>query len=107
MFNARKRGNGLRRSLNEPKQRMATARRGALRAFMGAWRCSAPRRAFAADPDPARARELVQAAQAQPPNTVAAHLELGRAYYVLGQYAEAKIEFETVLRFDNLPPRAC
>ena len=59
--------------------------------------------AFAADPDPARARELVQAAQAQPPSTVAAHLELGRAYYVLGQYAEAKIEFETVLRFDNLP----
>jgi len=28
----------------------------------------------------------------------------GRAYFALGRYAEAKIEFETVLRFDNLPP---
>ena len=82
--------------------RLATAYRGALRACMGMALLGATA-AFAADPDPARARELVQAAQAQPPSTVAAHLELGRAYYVLGQYAEAKIEFETVLRFDNLP----
>jgi tetratricopeptide (TPR) repeat protein len=29
---------------------------------------------------------------------------LGRAYFALGQYVEAKIEFETVLSFDNLPP---
>src|SRR5678815_553073 len=82
--------------------RLATAYRGALRACMGMALLGATA-AFAADPDPARARELVQAAQAQPPSTVAAHLELGRAYYVLGQYAEAKIEFATVLRFDNLP----
>lgn len=66
-----------------------------------AWLCAGT--AFAADPDVARARELVQAAQTRAPDTVAAHLELGRAYFALGQYAEAKIEFETVLRFDNLP----
>ncbi|MDM0011291.1 surface lipoprotein assembly modifier [Variovorax sp. J22P168] len=59
--------------------------------------------ALAADPDPAQAQALVQAASVKAPDTVAAHLALGRAYYVLGQYAEAKIEFETVLRFDNLP----
>ncbi|MBO9513504.1 MAG: hypothetical protein J7549_05240 [Variovorax sp.] len=35
---------------------------------------------------------------------MAAHLERGRAYAAQGRYAEAKIEFETVLRFDNLPP---
>src|SRR6478752_2614200 len=49
-------------------------------------------------------RRPLRPARTQPANTVDAHLELGRAYYVLGQYAEAKIEFETVLRFDNLPP---
>jgi tetratricopeptide (TPR) repeat protein len=35
---------------------------------------------------------------------VAPHLGLGRAYSALGNYPQAKIEFETVLRFDNLPP---
>jgi hypothetical protein len=38
------------------------------------------------------------------PNSVDAHLGLGRAYLALGDYARAKIEFETVLRFDELPP---
>ncbi len=38
------------------------------------------------------------------PNSVEAHLGLGRAYLALGDYARAKIEFETVLRFDDLPP---
>ena len=38
------------------------------------------------------------------PNSVDAHLGLGRAYLALGNYARAKIEFETVLRFDDLPP---
>ena len=33
----------------------------------------------------------------------AAHLALGRVYFLLGRYADARIEFETVLRFDNLP----
>ena len=38
------------------------------------------------------------------PSSVEAHLGLGRAYLALGDYARAKIEFETVLRFDDLPP---
>lgn len=50
------------------------------------------------------ARELFQRALAAAPNTLEAHLGLGRAYTALGDYASAKIEFETVLRFDNLPP---
>lgn len=37
-------------------------------------------------------------------DSVDAHLGLGRAYMALGDYASAKIEFQTVLRFDNLPP---
>ncbi len=32
-----------------------------------------------------------------------AHLGLARAYLALGDYASAKIEFETVLRFDDMP----
>lgn len=38
------------------------------------------------------------------PASIEAHLGLGRAYLALGNYARAKIEFETVLRFDDLPP---
>lgn len=38
------------------------------------------------------------------PDSVDAHLGLGRAYLARGDYARAKIEFETVLRFDDLPP---
>ena len=38
------------------------------------------------------------------PSSISAHLGLGRAYYALGEYARARIEFETVLEFDNLPP---
>jgi tetratricopeptide (TPR) repeat protein len=38
------------------------------------------------------------------PDSAAAHLARGREYFARGEYAEAKIEFETVLRFDNLPP---
>ena len=37
------------------------------------------------------------------PDSVEAHLGLGRAYLALGNYARAKIEFETVLRFEGLP----
>ena len=33
-----------------------------------------------------------------------AHLALGQAYYRLGMLAEARLAFETVFRFDNLPP---
>jgi hypothetical protein len=38
------------------------------------------------------------------PNYVGVRLEMGRAYLALGDYARAKLEFETVLRFANLPP---
>jgi tetratricopeptide (TPR) repeat protein len=50
------------------------------------------------------AREAFARALAAEPGSVAAHLGLGRAYLALGNYARAKIEFETVLRFDDLPP---
>jgi tetratricopeptide (TPR) repeat protein len=35
---------------------------------------------------------------------IADHLERGRAYLENGEYAKAVLEFEQVLRFDNLPP---
>ena len=35
---------------------------------------------------------------------VATHLERGQAYLDKGEYAKAVLEFEQVLRFDNLPP---
>ncbi len=50
------------------------------------------------------AREAFERALVAEPASVAAHLGLGRAYLALGDYASAKIEFETVLRFDDLPP---
>ena len=71
--------------------------------------------AHSAAPDLAKAEELLQAGQAAEalvlfeqaleadPSSVGAHLGLGRAYYALGQYARARIEFETVLQYDNLP----
>ena len=37
------------------------------------------------------------------PSNTETHLGLGRAYLALGDYAAARIEFETVLRFDDLP----
>jgi len=37
------------------------------------------------------------------PDSLDAHLGLARAYLAMGNYASAKIEFETVLRIDNLP----
>jgi tetratricopeptide (TPR) repeat protein len=49
------------------------------------------------------ARTLFERALALRPESVGAHLGLGRAYLTLGEYARAKIEFETVLRFDDLP----
>lgn len=52
-------------------------------------------------PDEARAQ--FERALAAEPGSVAAHLGLGRAYLALGQYARSAIEFETVLRLDDLP----
>jgi len=53
---------------------------------------------------PDQAVTLLERSLAARPDDIAAHLALGRAYFAAGRYAEAKIEFETVLRFDNLPP---
>ena len=52
---------------------------------------------------PAEARALFEQALEADPSSVAAHLGLGRAYYALGEYSRALIEFETVLQYDNLP----
>ena len=49
------------------------------------------------------ARRAFERALATSPGSVAGHLGLGRAYLALGDYGSAKIEFETVLRFDDLP----
>lgn len=51
-----------------------------------------------------KARVLLTRSLATQPDSVAAHLALGRAYFELGMFAEAKLAFETVFRFDNLPP---
>lgn len=37
------------------------------------------------------------------PDSIDAHLGLARAYLAIGNYASARIEFETVLRIDDLP----
>lgn len=52
---------------------------------------------------PDRAKALFAQALALQSGSVEAHLGLGRAYLALGDYASADIEFETVLRFDDLP----
>ncbi len=51
-----------------------------------------------------QALDLFSRSLAVQPDSVEAHLGLGRAYLALGEYARAKIEFETVMRFDDLPP---
>jgi len=50
-----------------------------------------------------QAKALFERSLAAQPASVDAHLGLGRAYLALGNYGRAKIEFETVLRFDDLP----
>jgi tetratricopeptide (TPR) repeat protein len=72
--------------------------------------------AQAAEPDLAKAEQMLKEGQAAEavalfeqaleadPSSVGAHLGLGRALYALGEYARARIEFESVLKFDNLPP---
>jgi tetratricopeptide (TPR) repeat protein len=53
---------------------------------------------------PSKASFIYERILAQEPNYVGVRLEMGRAYLALGDYARAKLEFETVLRFENLPP---
>jgi tetratricopeptide (TPR) repeat protein len=50
-----------------------------------------------------QAKTHFEQALATQPGSVEGHLGLGRAYLALGNYAAAKIEFETVLRLDDLP----
>lgn len=51
----------------------------------------------------AAAVEFYQAALERDPYQTAARLGLGRAYHGLGEYALARVEFEAVLSYDNLP----
>ena len=53
---------------------------------------------------PEEALKFFQRSLEASPSASGAHLGLGRAYLALGDYAAARIEFETVLRFDDLPP---
>lgn len=53
--------------------------------------------------DAKNASTLLQRSLEANPDSVDAHLALGRAYYALGQYADARIAFQAVLHFDNLP----
>jgi len=55
---------------------------------------------------PSKASFIYERILAQEPNYVGVRLEMGRAYLALGDYARAKLEFETVMRFENLPARA-
>ncbi len=52
---------------------------------------------------PAEAKQAFEAALAVDPSSVEAHLGLARSYYALGEYSRAVLEFEAVLRYDNLP----
>lgn len=52
---------------------------------------------------PSKASFIYERILALEPNYVGVRLEMGRAYLALGDYARAKLEFETVLRFQNLP----
>lgn len=91
--------------------------RSAWRVLVAAMSLAGAEQAFAADvdADTARAEQLLSEGSYQEavtvyaraldadPDSVDAHLGLARAYLALGDYASAKIEFETVLRFDDLP----
>ena len=53
---------------------------------------------------PSKASFIYERILAVEPNFLGVRLEMGRAYFALGDYARAKLEFEAVLRFENLPP---
>ncbi|MEW6312813.1 MAG: surface lipoprotein assembly modifier [Pseudomonadota bacterium] len=54
--------------------------------------------------NPSKATFIFERILAQEPNYVGVRLDMARAYYEMGDYARAKIEFETVIVFENLPP---
>jgi tetratricopeptide (TPR) repeat protein len=54
--------------------------------------------------NPSRASFIYERILAVEPNYAGVRLEMGRAYLALGDYARAKLEFETLLNFPNLPP---
>ncbi len=54
--------------------------------------------------NPTKATFIFERILAQNPNYVSVRLDMGRAYYEMHDYARAKIEFETVIVFQNLPP---
>jgi tetratricopeptide (TPR) repeat protein len=54
--------------------------------------------------NPSKASFVYERILAVEPNYVGVRLEMGRAYLGLGDYARAKLEFETVLSVANLPP---
>ena len=53
---------------------------------------------------PSQASFIYERILAVDPNYAGVRLEMGRAYLALGDYARAKLEFETVLRITSLPP---
>jgi hypothetical protein len=50
------------------------------------------------------AAEFFRAALGNDPDQIEARLGLGRAYHGMGEYARARIEFQAVLGYDDLPP---
>ena len=61
-------------------------------------------RAALGNRQPELAREWLSRSLKQRPDSVEAYLALGQAYTQLGMFAEARLAFENVFRFDNLPP---
>ena len=53
---------------------------------------------------PSKASFIYERILAVQPNYVGVRADMGRAYFAMGDYARAKIEFESVIAFQNLPP---
>lgn len=53
---------------------------------------------------PSKATFVYERILAVTPSYVGIRADMGRAYFALGDYGRARIEFETVLSFQNLPP---
>lgn len=53
---------------------------------------------------PSKATFIYERILAANPDYVGVRADMGRAYYMMGDYAKAKIEFESVLTFSSLPP---